>query len=318
MVISLLLIAICCAFLARSINAVNDTLSKNLQKLFDTLDFTPLINAVQYVIDRSQAGEDDHSMQPAYPITALSTSDDCHLPSNSSIILTYSTNSTLDLLRLQYQSMNATGMGRCLYPRFITVCLDEKCKEYCDASKIPPELCPLIVQPQLPVSTHGKGAYNYVTFLKHHLMYEALKIAQYAFLIDADVLLFRNPFVEAIFLRTNSCERAISTNQLDRTTLPRRAVFIDAKLKFPVPDLVFQIEQHRGSICSGGVNTGQYFLRKSNRTLLFLNEMFKRRKDVINGVKLDQGYVAEAAKAAHAIRSSLPMYLFTSHCFRSV
>jgi hypothetical protein len=55
--------------------------------------------------------------------------------------------------------------------------------------------------PKLPGGEYRKGPYFFFTYLKHELMYEALKVADEVFYFDIDVLLLRNPWVEVQYGR---------------------------------------------------------------------------------------------------------------------
>ncbi len=76
----------------------------------------------------------------------------------------------------------------------MTVCMDPKCHTMCVNAKI--DNCVLLDSPELPLSDFGKEAFFFFSFLKFELMRASLTVVDEVFFFDADVLLFRNPFIE--------------------------------------------------------------------------------------------------------------------------
>jgi hypothetical protein len=61
--------------------------------------------------------------------------------------------------------------------------------------------------PDLPEADFAKGPYYYLTYLKHELIYEALKVADEVFFFDVDVILLRNPWIEVQYGRDGQGNR---------------------------------------------------------------------------------------------------------------
>lgn len=166
----------------------------------------------------------------------ISTSD-CAMP-KSAIMVTYTSHYMRDLLILQHKAMETWGLRTCLENRYVTACLDAKCVSVCKSQKIP--YCTLLKMPVLPPSDFGKNAYNYLMYLKHELIFEALKVAHEVFFFDVDTMIFRKPWVHTQFGRNEQGNQVLGSY-----------------------DFMYQRERGRGPFCSGSVNGGQLYLRNT-------------------------------------------------------
>ena len=207
---------------AVAIAALLNGAASNEMNLPDSIDFTPFRDAITKAMKSG--------VQPK-PLTNLSKSDECAMPP-SSIMFSYTSHYTMDLIVLQHKAMESWGLIDCLESRFVTACLDAKCMAMCSSRKIPN--CCLLHMAELPGSDFGKNAYKYFTYLKHELMFEALKVVEEVFFFDADTVIFRNPWVETQFGRNEQGQ------------------------KFPSSyDIQYQRDRGRSLSCSGSVNSGQ-------------------------------------------------------------
>lgn len=195
-----------------------------------------------------------------------------------------------DFVLLQRRAMGVSKLRSCLESRFVTVCFDAKCLDRCVSSAIPN--CVQLVMPEIPPSDFGKQAYNYFTYIKHELMHEALKEADEIFFFDADVLLFRNPFMAVQYGRYDNGSR----------------------IEGPY-DIMSQRDRGRGPGCTGTVNSGQMYLRNSTRTMDYTQDMKDLRDKILSGCcGLDQDFVGEMALKYKLRRCTLPATEFTAHC----
>lgn len=230
-------------------------------------------------------------LQPTQVMTAASTPLDCVFPEGA-VMITYTSHYTTPFVEAQHHAMESSGLRECLESRFITACLDTKCIDFCKSSHIPN--CVLIDFHDLPPSDFNKGEYRFFTYFKHELIYETLKYASHVFFFDADVVLFKNPFIEIQYGRDNDGKR----------------------LDGPY-DLMFQRDRGRGPSCAGSVNSGQLYLRNSTAVQQYLANM-RSMKDIILGGKngLDQDFVANASESAGLKTCTLHPTLYTAHCYQ--
>lgn len=220
-----------------------------------------------------------------------STHMDCAFP-RSSVMIAYSSHYTTPFIEAQHRAMETSGLRSCLESRFVTACLDSKCMQFCNASNIPH--CVLIDFKELPPSDFNKGEYRFFTFFKHELLYEALKFAEHVFFFDADVAIFKNPFVETQFGRDEDGNRILAPY-----------------------DLMFQRDRGRGPSCAGSVNSGQIYLRNSSAVRLYLHYMHEMKPVIIEGKHgLDQDFVQNASQTAGLRSCSLHPTLYTAHCYQ--
>jgi hypothetical protein len=172
----------------------------NCEINFEEIDYSPFHNIIRKVLLNSN--------NISYNINTLNTTA-CAMPL-SSIMFTYTTHYLIELIELQYKAMDQFGLKSCLLQRFIVVCLDLKCKQYCNSNNI--INCVLINLPELPKSDFGKNSYHLITYIKHELMYEALKFSKEIFYFDIDSLLFKNPWTALKKSLFNSFKKEIIRN----------------------------------------------------------------------------------------------------------
>jgi hypothetical protein len=194
-----------------------------------------------------------------------STVLDCHFPVNS-IMFTYSSHYTMDLILLQHQSMfsYSAELGKCLSEKMIIICFDSQCLEFCSKHQIPN--CIVIEPPKregpLPPSDFGQGEYVYFTYVKHDFMKAALQVAQEIMFFDADVLIFKNPFIHTQFERDKTGKR----------------------LNLRPLDIMWQRDRGRGDGCEGSVNSGQVFLRNSSKLIGYFKDLMEEKDKILTGM----------------------------------
>jgi hypothetical protein len=151
---------------------------------FEKIDFSPFHQQIQKVLLNSK--------NISTNINTFNATQ-CSMP-HSSIMFTYSTFYSIELIKLQYKAMEQWGLKNCLLQRFIVVCLDSNCKQFCYDNNI--LNCVLIAFPEkLQKSDFGENSYHLITYVKHELIYEALKYSNEIFYFDIDCLLFKNPWI---------------------------------------------------------------------------------------------------------------------------
>jgi hypothetical protein len=180
---------------------------------------------------------------------------DCAFP-KSSILMTYSSHNTMELVHLQNLAFYATSdqLGECLSSKMVVLCLDRKCVSLCGIFQIPN--CVFIGgnssehdQPQTPHFDHLS-----FLFLKYELMREALMLADQVFFFEADTLIFKNPFVPALY-----GGKEVATE----------------KKSSEVIDILFQNANGQDSTTcnSGQPNAGQMLFQNSSQVHSFLSAM---------------------------------------------
>lgn len=248
------------------------------------INFEPFRSAIQAVVAKDTAARDISG-----PVLVDSKTDQCVMPT-SSIMFTYTSHYMIDLVLMQRRAMEIHKMRHCLEKNFITVCVDKKCHTVCTSNDIPN--CVLLEMPELPGSDFGKAAYNFFTYLKHELMYEALKVVEEVFFFDADCVIFRNPWVDIQFRRIQNGDR-----------VPEKI------------DLQFQRDRGRGPSCYGSVNTGQVYIRNSTRAQNYLQGMRSKKEVIIKGSEgLDQDFVGKEAEVANMTVCALSTALYAGGC----
>eukprot|EP01034_Spumella_vulgaris_P026391 gene26391-32965_t len=144
----------------------------------------------------------------------------------------------------------------------------------------------------MPVSDFGKGVYTYFTWIKHELMAEALKVVGEVFFFDADVVLFRNPWIETTYGRHENGSHI-----------------------YQPYDLMWQRDRGRGPSCGGSVNSGQMYVRNSTRSQQYFYNMFEVKGIILQGGNgLDQDFVHNATTGTNMTYCALSGTLFTTHC----
>lgn len=243
------------------------------------IDFAPFRKAVAQVLKH-----------PTNPILDNSTNADCVFPDNA-VMFTYSSHYMTDLILIQQRALNSSGIGHCLRSRFITLCLDIECHDFCQTHHI--LHCPLINLNKLPASDFNKGEYRFFTFLKHELLLEALKVASHAFFFDADCIIMKNPFVE------------LSHGGRDKEGRSLPGIY----------DMFYQRDRGRGNDCSGSINSGQIYLRNSTKVQHYLQVMLSFKDIIMEGKNgLDQDFISNATDQANLTKCSLAPTLYTAHC----
>jgi hypothetical protein len=118
----------------------------------------------------------------------------CDIPPASAIIV-YANEGLFPFILFQKQAMEIGGSFACLRNVLLVVCLDSGSFEACKANGF--QHCTHLHLPLfMPRSEYAQGAYHYMTWIKHELMFESLKELDEVFLFDADVIFFKNPFPE--------------------------------------------------------------------------------------------------------------------------
>jgi hypothetical protein len=177
----------------------------------DKIDYSPFKKLIEKIVNDTADIE--------IP-TNSSHSLNCVMP-KSSIMFTYTTHYLAEFISIQREAMNVWGLKDCLEMRFITVCIDRKCHDYCVANNI--RNCVLINLPELPPSDFAKAAYHVITYLKHEFMFEALKVVNEIFFFDIDCLVLRNPWVDSRYGRDENDKNFIGNFdiqwQRDRGTI---------------------------------------------------------------------------------------------------
>lgn len=175
----------------------------------ESFDFKPFRDVVAKVVNKPY-NPSQRSILPN------STSLDCVYPPKT-VIFTYSTHYTRELILLQHQALDTSGLRSCLEEIWVTLCLDKKCVQYCEENNIQnvalveigPKSSNSGTMTELPPSDFNKGEYRFLTYLKQELFYEALQVADHFFFLDVDCLLFKNPFVEIQYGRDELGHRIV-------------------------------------------------------------------------------------------------------------
>jgi len=218
----------------------------------------------------------------------------------SSVIFTYSDKNTVDYLELQHKSMliNADETA-CLSQRFVTICLDDQSFDFCTSKNLfNCVLVPGLNKDTPDSSEFGKGAYGLFCFMKYVFVREAALNAQQVFYFDADVLLFRNPFIDVRYNRKDDGTR-FEANDMD---------------------FFHQREDGKGYGCHGSINSGQMWFKNSSNLHKFLDNMDAIRPTLFTKGQLDQYYLWDAFlgdgnETTRLLKScSLSVQLYTSHC----
>ena len=250
------------------------------------IDFTGFRSAIRSALHNS------NQTDTIKPLTAVSTYLDCHLP-NSAIILTLANFYAVEQLALQHKALEVWNLKECLESRFVSVCLDEKCMEVCTANSI--RNCYLLAI-ETTASEFMQNAFRFLMYLKHLLMYEALKEVQEVFFIDVDVLLFRNPFVGMLYGRKEDGSRDLNGEK---------------------PDMMWQGEFGYSSGCAGRPNGGQLYLRRTAKLSKYFETLFSLRESFLGKGQNDQDKLLEITSAANLTTCTLPFTRFTAHTMKT-
>lgn len=172
----------------------------------------------------------------------------CNMP-HRAVIVTYSNKFHMKLLSLQWKSIKLMRNPNlsCVTRRFMTICLDSDCFAMCKDMNL--FNCAL-VQTTVPLSPsiYLKGAFFYLSFIKYLIIREVFKKATEAFFIDADVLIYCNPWQAGIFSNTAF-------------------------------DFIYSPERVRNR---NKINGGQYFLRNTFKVQKWLHLMIQSRDLICN------------------------------------
>jgi hypothetical protein len=156
--------------------------------------------------------------------------------------------------------------------------------------------------PEVPHSSFGsrsqssQDGYNFMTWIKHELMYEALMVAHQAFYFDIDVLILKNPWPEVTKGRTP-----------------------DGQTMESEYDVMYQRERGmKEKGCGGSVNSGVLYFRNSTKIHTLLKPLMMvrviARESIILGTagRLDQDILGDHV---HLLRyCTFPVNKFAGKC----
>ena len=226
----------------------------------------------------------------------------CTIP-QASIVLTTSNYLMVPLLLLQHQAMKVNNKIQCLSNFFVTLCMDRKCYRECEAHNL---LNCVYVRTKfalLPPSSFSylENAYGYINYLKIAVHRAALRCVESFFFIEADVLIYKNPWDENVFVGRKA----------DGTVIPNTSY-----------DFMFQRERPRNKkyndlSCENGLslNGGQYYFLNSEPTRNFLDSLVANRNRTISLLgKGDQDFIVSAAIESNVRMCTLPANTITGHC----
>lgn len=227
----------------------------------------------------------------------------CHLP-KASIILTTSNYHMLPLLLLQHESMKMNNQLECLSNLFITLCMDKKCYRECQLHNL---LNCAYVRAQfalLPRSSFNylQSSYGYVNYFKILIHRATLSVVESFFFIEADVLLYRNPWdVKDLFVG-RTADGSIITNSS-----------YDFMYQRELPTIH---EQYNDLSCGNGkLNGGQYYFKSTESTRNFLNQLVIDRSHTIerlgNG---EQEFITATAQNFGVSMCAFAANTITGHC----
>ena len=207
------------------------------------------------------------------------------------------------LLLLQHQSMKVNNQIQCLSNFFVTLCMDRKCYRECKSHSL---LNCVYVRTKfalLPPSSFSylKNAYGYINYLKIAVHRAALKYVDSFFFIEADVLIYKNPWDENVFIGRKA----------DGSIIPNTSY-----------DFMYQRERPRNKnnndlSCENGLklNGGQYYFLNSEPTRKFLDSLVLNRNRSISLLGTgDQDFIVSAAFESGVSMCTLPANTITGHC----
>ena len=103
------------------------------------------------------------------------------------------------LLILQKQSMDLyPNQYGCLKKQFVTVCMDSKCYTECQKHRLF-NCFYLNLTVELPPADYMSGAYAFICWIRFPILLATFEVATEVLLIEADVLLYKNPFEMDLF-----------------------------------------------------------------------------------------------------------------------
>jgi len=223
--------------------------------------------------------------------------DKCNIP-DGAIMFSYANQHLLTLLRLRYDIMKAARALDCVEKRFITVCLDETCLKECQSYGLKNVVW--VQVPETPMTGFGmvadkiqRFAFGYMSWLKYEMMFESLKVATEVMYLDADVMIYDNPFLETPYGRD------------------------DTGKKIPGPyEVMFQRERGiKEKGCRGEVNGGLIYLRNTTRVHeRFIPGMRGEKAEIVSATgRQDQDIVLKYVGPPMA-RCTLPVSRYVGFC----
>jgi len=232
-------------------------------------------------------------------IQGMQNSTSCGYLPKKAVILTPMNAGFIDSIRYQKLGMEAgESWSNCLDQVYVVVCLDSQAVKLCRAENI--TYCVEQPFPQLlPFSEYGKDAYQYLTWLKHTFIFEALKTMENVFFFDSDIVIFKNPFGEAQYGRDEKGKQ------------------------FPFEyDFLFQRGFGRGKGCHGTVNSGMMHFRNTTAVYRFFDCLWKEKAEVVRKFTfydLEQGYVQKCKPISNMTSCVLDAdkFIHVSHSARN-
>jgi hypothetical protein len=234
-----------------------------------------------------------------------------HMPPKT-IMMVASTYSSFDLILVQNQGIKTiTNIEdqKCLIDKLIIICLDPKCMKLCRqhalsrCTRFIPRIndtalmnrtkeyvndTVLMIRAKESLSLSGgtfkEKNWNHITYIKWEFMYKAIQLgAKTIFMIDADLLLLKNPFE--------------STNNL-----------------LSKYDILYQTEHSSGNDCSATINSGLLFFHVSEKIIAIVNAMLSSKHEILNGNDLEQNILEKQVEKLKASKCAAPRKFFTGHC----
>lgn len=209
-------------------------------------------------------------------------------------MLTYVNGPEFEMTELQLKAMDTwlPGLRKCLGVRFIVVAVDKSAYRQCLWSSV--ANCALVEIPGLDLfSTQFSCGFYAFSFFKYALIQAALSVIEEMFFFDADVLLFRSPWID-----DNGLYKISDGHRVE-----------------PTYDFMFQrINAYNKNCEAGDVNGGQYYLRNSSKMQQFLSTMIGFKHVILNytETKFDQAYVETAMNMTNLRVCGLDPHRFAS------
>lgn len=196
---------------------------------------------------------------------------------DSNIVITYANQHHIPLLVHQSLVLDVRGDS---VGTSIVVAIDHSALAACNNLGL---TCVLGVKEDIPPSDFLHASYQAATFIKWRLLRTALGYFERVFIIDADVMLLRNPWP-----------------------------YVVTKMR-PEFDLFTQSEEYYAKEdCGAKRNGGQLFAKKSSRSEKLIDWILQKE----SSAALDQDSINPAALAVNATVCSLDSDLFVGHCFQ--
>lgn len=87
----------------------------------------------------------------------------------------------------------------CLKRNFVTVCIDSQCYTECQNHHLFNCFYLNLTIDEFPPADHMTGAYGFICWIKGPILLASLEVASEVLMIEADVLLYKNPFEMDLF-----------------------------------------------------------------------------------------------------------------------